>query len=75
MPDAAFANQFTLTSSRILSRGTSDVPLPNELNSSLYARSPTGESLIPTDTVCGREEFIALYPPTDWNHCMCSRPA
>ena len=41
------ANQFTLTSSRIFSSGTSEVPLPNELNSSLYARSPIGESLMP----------------------------
>ena len=35
MPAAAFANQLTLTSVRIFSSGTSAVPLPNELNSSL----------------------------------------
>ena len=35
MPAAAFANQFTVTSVRIRSSGTSEVPLPKELNSSL----------------------------------------
>ena len=35
MPAGAFANQVTLTSVRIVSSGTREVPLPNELNSSL----------------------------------------
>ncbi len=51
------------------------VPLPNDMNSSFHASWPTGESEIPTATVCGRDALIALYPPTDWNHFMCSSAA
>ena len=53
-------NQYSETSVRIWSRVTRLVPLPKLLKSSFQASCPTGESEMPTATVCGRVALIAL---------------
>ena len=52
-------NQYSDTSVRIWSGLTRLVPLPKLLNSSFHASCPTGESEMPTATVCGRVELMA----------------